>query len=131
MSSPVSSSPSTPVLPIACALSAEDQRQRTDEVTALFEHVTAVRDMPMGYAFAFPAGADWAHALLDFIVEERACCPFFTFELTFPAPHDTIWLTLSGGVNVKELIGGMFPGITAQPMATGAQSATLDPASDL
>jgi hypothetical protein len=128
MSSPDTASRSTPALPIACTLSAEDQRQRTEEITVLFEHVMAVREMPMGYAFAFPAGTDWAHALLDYIVEERACCPFFTFELTFSTPHDRIWLTLSGGDNVKELIGGMFPHVLGRHIGIGADASALDPA---
>jgi hypothetical protein len=126
MSSPDTSLQSTPALPIACTLSAEDQRQRTEEITALFEHVTAVRETPMGYAFAFPAGTDWAHALLDYIVEELACCPFITFELTFSMPHDRIWLTLSGGDNIKELIGDMFPHIVGRPMGTGADASADD-----
>lgn len=68
--------------------------------------------------------------LLDFIVEERACCRFFTFELTFPAPHDTLWLTLSGGDTVKDLIGAMFPRIIAQQSEAGADGKALDPAAE-
>ena len=47
---------------------------------------------------------DWATKLLDFIVFERACCPFFTFELTFEPDSGPIWLRLRGQEGVKEFI---------------------------
>jgi hypothetical protein len=106
--SPISSSA------LACALSADDQQLREQDVAALFQQAARVRELPDGYAFAFPAGADSAHALLDFIVAERACCPFFTFELSFAAPHKAIWLTLKGEEGVKAMLAATFPDILAK-----------------
>ncbi|HEV8193103.1 MAG TPA: hypothetical protein VGP82_16700 [Ktedonobacterales bacterium] len=105
-------SASTP-LPIACNLSADELQARHGEVEALFAAASGVRELLDGYDFAFPADAQAAHALLDFIVEERACCPFFTFTLTFAAPHDAIWLALRGGEGVKDFVRGSFLTVTS------------------
>jgi len=91
-------------LPIACNLSADDLQARSGTVEALFASVTQARELPDGYDFAFAADAATAHTLLDFIMEERACCPFFTFTLNFAAPHDAIWLALRGGEGVKDFV---------------------------
>jgi hypothetical protein len=94
----------SPDLPIACSLSADELRARGDEVAGLFGHVARVQELPDGYAFAFAGDASRAHDLLDFVVAERACCPFFTFDLTFPSPHELVWLQLRGGAGVKDFV---------------------------
>ena len=96
-------------LPVACALSAAELRVRgEDVVTPLFARVEDVHELLDGYRFVFPAEAEGVRALLEFVLSERACCPFFTFELTFPSPHQSVWLTLRGGEGVKELVAGSF-----------------------
>ncbi len=91
-------------LPIACNLSGDELQARSGAVEALFASVSQVRELPDGYDFAFPADANTAHTLLDFIMEERACCPFFTFTLNFATPHEAIWLALRGGEGVKDFV---------------------------
>ena len=91
-------------LPIACSLTASELRARGDEIATLFDHVMRVRELPDGYSFAFPGETSQAQALLDFIVAERACCPFFTFELTFPSPHQAVWLHVRGSAGVKDFV---------------------------
>ncbi|WIG57901.1 MAG: hypothetical protein OJF49_000646 [Ktedonobacterales bacterium] len=93
-----------PDLPIACNLTASELRARGDEIASLFDHVLHMRELPDGYSFAFPGETSQAQALLDFIITERACCPFFTFELTFPSPHQAVWLDVRGGVGVKDFV---------------------------
>ncbi|MBF6590299.1 MAG: hypothetical protein IVW57_07180 [Ktedonobacterales bacterium] len=111
-------------LPVACTLSAADQRARGEDVAApLFaraQHLQEVRD---GYRFAFPAEADGVRDLLEFILSERACCPFFTFELSFASPHQSVWLTLRGGEGVKEFIAGSFAALDMPLVRAGAEPA--------
>jgi hypothetical protein len=96
-------------LPVACTLSAAEMRTRGEDVVApLFARVQHLEEMPDGYRFAFPAEADGVRELLEFILSERACCPFFTFELTLASPHDLVWLSLLGGEGVKEFVAGSF-----------------------
>jgi hypothetical protein len=96
-------------VPVACTLSAAEMRARGEDVVApLFASVQQLEELPDGYRFAFPAEADGARDLLEFVLSERACCPFFTFELTFASPHQVVWLTLRGGEGVKEFVAGSF-----------------------
>lgn len=91
-------------LSLACSLSAGELRVRGEENAALFAGARSVDELPDGYRFAFPADAQSAQGLLVFILAEAACCPFFTFELTFPSPHQCILLTVRGGEGVKEIV---------------------------
>ena len=96
-------------LPVACNLSAAELHVRgEDEVAPLFARATGLYELPDGYRFTFPAEADCVRDLLEFTLSERSCCPFFTFELTFPSPHQAVWLTLRGGEGVKEFVAGSF-----------------------
>ena len=96
-------------IPVACTLTADELQERGQEISGLFDHVTEVKELADGYAFAFPGGDDQARVLLDFIVAERACCQFFTFDLQFPAPHEAIWLQVRGETaEVKEIIHATF-----------------------
>jgi hypothetical protein len=95
-------------LPIACLLTGEDFQQRGEEVAPLFAAATSVRELPDGYAFAFSPEEDSVRKVLDFVLAERACCPFFTFELSFPSPHEAIWLSLRGSEEIKAFVGEGF-----------------------
>ncbi|HEV2457287.1 MAG TPA: hypothetical protein VGS80_02905 [Ktedonobacterales bacterium] len=91
-------------IPLACSLSSDELRERGVENAALFACAHTVRELADGYSFAFAAGAAMAGDLLAFVQAEAACCPFFTFELAFPSPHQTIWLTVRGREGVKDIV---------------------------
>jgi hypothetical protein len=93
-------------LPIVCTLSNEERAQRADEVTDLLGDALEVRDLQNGFAFRFPGSEDWAVRLLDYIVFERRCCRFFTFELVFEPDLGATWLHVCGPEGVKELLRG-------------------------
>jgi pimeloyl-ACP methyl ester carboxylesterase len=96
-------------IPVACTLSAADLRARGDAAIApLFARAERLEELPDGYRFAFPAEASVVRDLLAFILSERTCCPFFTFELTFAPPHRSAWLVLRGGEGVKEFVAASF-----------------------
>jgi len=46
--------------------------------------------------------------LLEVIVAERACCPFFTFELIFTPDQGPLWLRLLGPEGAKEVARTML-----------------------
>jgi hypothetical protein len=41
---------------------------------------------------------------VSFVAEERACCPFFTFELHYEPNLGPIWLRLRGSAEIKALL---------------------------
>jgi hypothetical protein len=112
-------------IPLACSLTATELNLRGEENASLFAHAQGKEELPDGYRFTFPAEGDGARDLLQFVLAERACCPFFTFELIFPSPHQTIYLTVRGREGVKEIVRASVAS-TVTPRA-GAK-AEADPA---
>ena len=96
-------------IPIACTLTAEEQAAWRDSIgQTVFHGYCETRALPDGYALRFPGDAPWAQTLLDFVIHERACCPFFTFQLLFEPNQGAIWLHLSGGEGVKAFAKDMI-----------------------
>ncbi|GHO94509.1 hypothetical protein KSF_045570 [Reticulibacter mediterranei] len=94
---------------LACQIeNLEQQRQRVAEVRAMFQQATQVEELPDGYAFSFPTEDLWARRLLEFILFEKICCPFFTFALIFAAQHGPLQLQLRGSAEVKDIIQAEF-----------------------
>jgi hypothetical protein len=93
---------------LVCRLTPAELEARIEDNSPLLTRVRAMRELPDGYRFAFSADPDGIPDLVGFILAERACCPFFTFELTFPAPHQEIWLTVRGREGVKEIVHDGF-----------------------
>ena len=89
-------------LPLACSLSPDQLHERSLENGTLFARAQSAQELADGYCYTFPA--DDAADLLAFILAERDCCPFFTFELTFPSPHRAIQLAVRGQDGVKEIL---------------------------
>src|SRR5690242_16597272 len=99
-------------IPIACNLPEAAQAARGEEIAPIFDSVQQTVELADGYAFEFAGSATQAARLLEFILAERECCPFFRFELVFAPDHSAIWLHLGGGPGVKEFIAasrGMMP----------------------
>jgi hypothetical protein len=90
-------------LPIACNLSGDEQVRRREAARGMLDRSRLVGEMEDGYEFAFPGDAEWAMRLTEFIVAERACCPFFTFELAF-GPGG-ILLRVRGPEGTKQFVG--------------------------
>jgi hypothetical protein len=107
-------------LPIACSLGGEDKRRRGDEVALLFrDGRPRARQLPDGYALRFPGEDMWAARLLAFIIGERACCPFFTFELVFEAGQGAIWLHLRGPAGTTEFVAELVAWVEKQEAGQG------------
>jgi hypothetical protein len=91
-------------LPIACSLSENERVERGEEVSDFFKGVQQVRELADGYAYRFASNEEWASKILKFIVGERSCCPFFTFELGFEANEGPIWLHIRGPEGIKDFM---------------------------
>lgn len=96
-------------LPIACHLSDPDLARRRSELAAgLFARVETTDELADGYAFRFPATPEVARDLLDFVLYERECCAFLTFEVVAERGHGPFWLRLRGGEDVKAFVRNLF-----------------------
>jgi hypothetical protein len=101
-------------IPLACSLTAAELKDRGEEIDVLFARAHTLRELPDGYGFAFPGGDETAQDIVQFIVAERACCPFFTFEMTFPSPHASVWLFIRGREGVKDIVRNVVDKLTLQ-----------------
>ena len=96
---------------LACDLtripaSAREQHIRVT-VPALFGAAEEARELPNGYAFRWPNRPGMFLDIAQFVENERLCCPFFTFALEVEPQGGPLWLRLTGGEGVKQLLLGV------------------------
>jgi hypothetical protein len=111
------SEPKRSDLPIACSLPSPEQVRRRETAVEILGQARKVEEIEDGYAFAFPGSAEWAVRLTEFVVFERACCPFFTFEIFLEPGVGPILLKVRGPEGVKEFIEEDFAGLRLAPPA--------------
>jgi hypothetical protein len=91
---------------IACKLTTPELRERKETVLArLKSQVIEKKELKDGYAFKFDGSDKMLDELTEFIKTERACCDFFTFNLSIAGDKNTAWLELTGAEGAKEFIG--------------------------
>jgi hypothetical protein len=95
-------------LPLACSLSGPEQARRSGEIEKIFEGCLRVDELENGYEFSFPGSEEWVLRLMEFIVFERECCPFFAFELVFEPEGGSIRLWVQEPEGAKEMVAGMI-----------------------
>jgi hypothetical protein len=92
-------------LPKACTLADKDQiKLQTTIAEELFTNFQQSRELNDGYALSYPGNDHWAAKLTEFIIFERKCCRFFTFELEFEPNEGPIWFRLRGPDGVKDFV---------------------------
>jgi hypothetical protein len=82
--------------------------------------VLEIKELSNGYAFRLLPETPMLYKAMQFVANERLCCPFFTFTLVVSAGQ--FWLELSGTQEVKDYIklnlvdsidSGVFPTVEA------------------
>ena len=102
-----SSKGSSPEAAIACdmtAISNEERPAHIENSNALFRSFAEARELPDGYAFRVPADDDSIQRAARFISRERLCCPFFRFSLEVSDEGKSVWLSMTGGDEVKRYL---------------------------
>lgn len=90
---------------LSCGLTDRDQvANRHGMIRGLHDGALERLDIPNGIAVRFPGGASWCGKLTEFIVFERACCPFLSFNLDFEPHHGPVWMRVQGPPGSKELV---------------------------
>ena len=94
--------------PFACdrlALDPEARKRHFDELgPALRSMRKAVRELPDGYEFQFPADPKSIAMVAEWAAGERLCCPFFNIQLRMDPEGGPFWLRLTGRKGTKEFI---------------------------
>lgn len=92
---------------LACDLTAIPTSDREEHIVTapqLFAASQEVQELSNGYAIRFLNEQGKFMAIAKFIENERLCCPFFNFGLNIEPNNGPIWLRLTGGDGVKELL---------------------------
>lgn len=93
----------------ACNISAlnKDERARYSVLTKqLIADKKEVEELPDGYLLRFAANSRSIKDVAEFITYERACCPFFDFDMSVSG--DSVALKLVGPEGVKPFIKDEF-----------------------
>ena len=90
---------------ISCKLTTPELQKRKETVLAsLKKQVLEKKKLKDGYAFRFNGSDKMFDELTEFIKTERACCNFFTFNLSISGDQSEIWLELKGKEGAGDLI---------------------------
>lgn len=92
---------------IACdltAIPASDRQQHIFTVQQIFQAVQHAQELTNGYAFQLPNEPGMFMSVAQFVENERLCCPFYNFVIEVEPNGGPLWLRLTGGDGVKELL---------------------------
>lgn len=92
---------------LTCDLTAIPASVREEHVITapqLFQQAQEIQELPSGYAIRFQNEPGRFAAIAKYIENERLCCPFFNFGLEVESNSGALWLKLTGGAGVKELL---------------------------
>ena len=102
--------------PFFCNLKALTAAERTEHQALgarIAAAVSAIRELPDGYAFELEGQGLAFHELATWVAFERRCCPFFDFALEWRREGGPMTVKLTGRDGVKAFIraefGGAFP----------------------
>lgn len=87
---------------------ARNPDKRAADIRALSD-IQALTELSDGYGFGFEGADKKIEALVEFVIFERKCCVFLTYELIFESHERMVWLNIRGGADIKELIGQLLP----------------------
>lgn len=92
-----------PRIPLACDLGAIGVAHRTDHLARAGHLLRDValerRETADGYLFRF-AAEDYAR-VVEFVGNERLCCPFLHFVLEVPPAQGALWLHIKGDAQTR------------------------------
>ncbi len=91
--------------PLGCRLTTPElQRRKTTVLASLRDKIQSRKETPNGYQFEFASTDAILGELIEFVKTERACCPFFEFNVRVGREGEPIWLELSGPEGTKQFI---------------------------
>jgi hypothetical protein len=101
--------------PITCQLHALSEAERVRSAALRRELTTATREkkeLAQGYAFRLPNDGALFERAAEWLVLERRCCPFLSFELSWQADDGASpWLSITGPDGTKEFLAAEIPAL--------------------
>lgn len=107
---------------IACSLTTAELRDRKITLFAQFRSaVLETKEFEEGYAFHLSGNDESICLVAQFILAERECCPFLTFEVTALPTMGPVILRITGATGTKEFLK------TTLMSATSPEAAASNP----
>jgi hypothetical protein len=101
-------------LPVACDpsafASADSFAAHMTEGRRLLSLALERRELPDGWALRLPNDDGTLLSLVHWIVDERRCCPFFTFALDSEPLPGALWLRITGPEGAKDALRAELTG---------------------
>ncbi len=102
--------------PVACDLNVFTPSEREEHGSQFLQRVLGKArrrvELSDGLALEYASDPDFFVQLAQWTVNERRCCPFFTFELALEPDGGALWLKLRGPQGTRELL---LAGIASLP----------------
>ncbi|MEP6850178.1 MAG: hypothetical protein ABI999_15070 [Acidobacteriota bacterium] len=98
-------------IPFACnpkALNATERDRYKVVTQELLATKKEVKELPDGFGLRFESDSENIRKVAEFVAFERACCPFFDFEMTVGKNNGDLWLNIRGREGVKDFIRSEF-----------------------
>lgn len=90
---------------ISCSLTSEELQERRVELKSLiFSQLIKKEELTQGFIYYFNDTEGMAENITELMLKEKACCPFFKFDLSILPFNKGIALKISGSKAVKELL---------------------------
>ncbi|MEM6805949.1 MAG: hypothetical protein AAF696_31420 [Bacteroidota bacterium] len=94
---------------LVCSLSSPELIQRkADLQREIFSQIQKVKEEEKGYRFSFAYEENFLPRLVDYMLAEKKCCPFFRFELIIEEGKEGLELVVSGPKGAKAMIAGLI-----------------------
>lgn len=90
---------------LTCKLTNAEQAAREEKLRAtVFSKYEKINETDDALELIYADGKQYAPILLDFIITERECCPFFTFNMKFEPNSNKVSLIIGGSPKMKEML---------------------------
>lgn len=89
---------------IACILTESKLAERKNELQKeVFSKVKKTKEIEDGFTFSFPYDEKFLLNMMEYIITEKRCCPFFNFEIKLHQTND-IQLRITGPLDAKKML---------------------------
>jgi hypothetical protein len=90
---------------LVCKLIGEELREKKELLKKeIFSQVKEVKEVSSGYILKFDDKNDILLKLTDYVMVEKECCPFFTFDFNVQPNAKGVSLKISGSDGAKEML---------------------------
>ncbi|MFT6814771.1 MAG: hypothetical protein ACJAZ3_000664 [Sphingobacteriales bacterium] len=93
---------------LVCKLEGKELQDRKEALQKdIFSTINRTEENELGYTFYFTYNEEFVIKLMDYVLAENNCCPFFNFNISLHSDDD-VALNISGTEEMKSFIKEML-----------------------